>query len=51
MKIECIGCKEKLKEQGALVFEPPKHGLTLKHHICKHCWIKFVKEMSSMIDG
>ena len=40
MKIYCDGCNEVLKEQGALVFSPPKNGDCAKFHICKECWPK-----------
>ncbi len=58
MKILCDKCGKTLKEQGALIFSPPKGlsvggvvgiegGLTCsivrKIHICKDCFVKLLK--------
>jgi len=38
MNIECTFCGEKLKKPGALMFAPPKVGLSKKYHLCVKCY-------------
>lgn len=52
LHINCDICEEELNEPGAIILDPPdSDDCVYKMHICKKCWHRLMRMMSTLRKG